>query len=361
MRKYIFSMVLIAFLSISFPAVSFAEDSLSADGQSFLSGASKEIYEQDGSVEKWKRLSAGTALNTMSIVHVEGFPDNSCNSAILASVDGYWDALTAAGLAGLKGCPVIMVDRDGMSWQNAGTITRIGANKVYIVGGTSSVSSVVETQAASLPGVESVERISGPDAQGTALAIYEKAQNENMNWGNVAIVATASTFHDALAASPLSYAKSAPIFLTNSANELSDSAIEAIATGGFEKVLICGGTFSVSPNVENQLSNIACIRLAGQTSHETSAVVAEQGISMGMVANKMGVVTSSTYHDALSASSLCGKNNSILILVSDSNTSAIDSFVVPHKHEIATGYIIGGTLSVSESIQQTLEEITAMP
>ena len=58
----------------------------------------------------------------------------------------------------------------------------------------------------------------------------------------------------------------------------------------------------------------------------------------------------------LASAAFCGKNNSVL--VSDTNRSVVDSFVKPNATKISTGYVFGGTGSVSDASKAALEAAT---
>jgi lactocepin len=115
----------------------------------------------------------------------------------------------------------------------------------------------------------------------------------------------------------------------------------------------------VSSSVEAQLSSLgltgsAVKRVYGQTGYETSAALAEFSLREGMSASGMGVATGETYWDALTGSALCGRNNSVLVLASDANTSAIDGFISTHAASIGEGNVFGGNIAVSSSVWKKL-------
>ena len=56
----------------------------------------------------------------------------------------------------------------------------------------------------------------------------------------------------------------------------------------------------------------------------TSEKVAAFGVdTFGMNVNKMGVATNKGYWDALAGAALCGKNETVLVLVDDVNSDAV--------------------------------------
>ena len=205
-------------------------------------------------VGKWARLWGATALPTMRQITLNGFSNGSCNTVVLATMGGYWDALSASGLAGIYQCPVLLTDPNTLSPEAANEITRLGAKRVVIAGGPAAVSDNVAKAVRGVKGVGTVERVYGQTAVDTALAIYNKGAAEG-RWGKTAIIATNNGYWDALSASPYSYAQKMPIFLAgqqtrNGGMQLDAKTLSvlksAIASGKVNRVLVCGGPMAVA-------------------------------------------------------------------------------------------------------------------
>lgn len=290
-----------------------------------------------------ERLWGATALDTMQRISLKGTAANSSPIVVVATMEGYWDALTATSIAGLNGCPILLTEPDRLSAQAAGEIWRLGAEHVVISGGQGAVSQVVEDEIRAITG--SVSRMAGSDAVRTALKTYEQGYG---SWGETAIVATSATYHDALAASPYSYSKKAPIFLTDpSTKQLDFDVLRAIREGGFTRVLICGGYAAVPQSVEASLSGLRIVRKGGATAYETSVEIANWCLSEGLRADGLGVATAAGYWDALAGAAFCGSNESVLVLADDGNRIALDSFLSLHKANIERAYVFGGRAAVS--------------
>lgn len=299
------------------------------------------------------RLAGDTALDTMAAVTRNGFASGSCSTVVVAAMGGYWDALSASALAGLKDCPILLTDGSSLSAQAASEVKRLGALKVYIAGGTSAVSAKVESSLKSLSGVKTVKRLAGDVAVNTALEIYKEGKS---SWGTTAVVATSYAFQDALSVSPYTFAKKAPIFLANaSSGKLDPQVLSAVKKGGFKRVVIVGGTAAISDQVEKyQLKGITCKRLSGPTAYETSGAIATWCLSQGMTAANVGIATGASYYDALAGAALCGKNNSALVLVNDENRSNIEGFLAANKGSVGRAYIFGGPAAVSEGTRNEI-------
>ena len=311
---------------------------------------------------KWVRKSGDDALGTMKEIVNAGFAKNSCKMAVLATMDGYWDALTASSLAGVNKCPVLMTPTKTLHQTTREELQRLGVQKVYIAGGAKAVSPAVEKEVASM-GIE-VERLSGADATGTALGIFQHGKASGA-WGSTAIVATVGGYWDALAVSPYAYNKCAPVFLAGqqaagTSYKLDVDTLSAMVSGYFSRIVICGGTAAVSADVEDQLRAAGfrgtLVRLDGATAGNTSANIASFCVQEGMSANRMAVATMDGYWDALTGSALCGKIGSPLVLISEANYRAVDEFVIPNKGSIKTGFIFGGPMAVTLKSEYRIDE-----
>ena len=306
---------------------------------------------QGGEIE---RLAGDDAYGTMQAVVDEGF--DSCNTVILATFSGYWDALSASGLAGVYNCPVLLTDTNSLSSAAASELERLGAKNVIIVGGTSAVSASVKSSLDNL-GYKTY-RVAGANAAGTSYEIYKAGKAKNA-WGNTCIIATSGGYWDALAASPLSYADNAPIFLTNGSGSLDANALTAITSGEFTNIIICGGTSAVSSSVESAVKGYGrtVVRLGGANAYGTAASIAQYCIDeAGMTAANVACATGGDFYDALTGAALCGKNKSPLVLVDEGQDAGFD-FVEKNASSVAKAYIFGGEAAVSEACYERLEAI----
>ena len=312
--------------------------------------------------DAWKRLAGNTAFGTMKQIVNEGWDSNDSDwvsagkYAIVATTNGYYDALSASGLAGLLNCPILMTAPDKLTDTTSALITSKGVKNIIVVGGTSAVSANTFNQIKKL-GV-SVERVAGNTAIGTANKIYERGKKVGSGWGSDAIVATSSSYQDALSIAPYAYAKKAPIFLAKGKpGTLADTSSKAIKNGGFSRTIITGGTAAVASSVESQVTKTTK-RLAGNTAYGTSRKIADFCIKEGgMTAAHMGVATGRSYYDALAGAALCGKKNSVLILADDGNSNTVDNVVKPNKKALEKScYVFGGTSAVSTSVENKIKE-----
>lgn len=319
-------------------------------------------------VTNWSRIWGANAYATMQGIVQSCFSNDSCDTVVLATFDGYWDALTASGYAGFAHCPVLMTGSKSLESRTKSEIERLGAKKVVIAGGTAAISTSVENQVKALPGVERVVRAEGSNAAGTACAIYDLAVSEGHRWSDTAIIATAQGYWDALAASPVAYSANSPIFLASDwladgSTKLNAQTLDKIKKGGFKKIVVCGGTAAVSSQVESQLATIGLsgpsvvTRKAGANAADTSARLASYGLERGMSDKGVAVATLEGYWDALSGAAWCGENNIPLVLASDFNQTALTAYIKPHAKTFEHGVVFGGKAAISEAVYVNLTKL----
>ena len=297
------------------------------------------------------RVAGDTAMETMSKVIDETF--NKARTVVLASKDGYWDALSASALAGALRAPVLLSGRDALPQETIDQLQRLGTKRAYLVGGRSVMSNAVIDQLRSL-GISTVT-VAGQQAQDTANMVARKLPSSD-----VCFIATSWGYQDALSASSFAYAKKAPIFLANDAGMLDRATLACIRSKNFKRVVLIGGESVLTPELVQQLnqSGVKNVqRIAGETAYDTSALFAQWALNHGMRANNMAIATGYGYEDALVGAALCGKKGSVMVLADDSNTTAVDLIVDAQKNKISNYYILGGQSVVGERVSEGLENV----
>lgn len=312
------------------------------------------IQDHELTSNPWERIAGANAYDTMSaIVRSDGaFAEGSGGTVVVATGNGYWDALSASGVAGLAGGPVLITNPHALSSQARSEIERINPSKIVVAGGPLAVSDDVFAELQRL--CPNVVRAYGQAADDTSVDLFEEGK-ELGTWGSTAIVATSNGYWDALSIAPYAYAGHAPIFLTNNRDGggqvLSASVLDAISSGSFTRVVIVGGSLAVSDSVEGQLEEVGVteiVRLAGQTALDTSAAIVawELEPSQDMGTWHLAVATSGGYWDALTGAALAGKQNSVLVLVDNNGHCQALEAALGHG-DLTHGHVLGGTMAIS--------------
>lgn len=306
---------------------------------------------------KLNRIWGNVALDTMNeIVRVTNFKNT--DKVILVTCEGYHDALTASGLAGLLDCPILMTNRNFLSNQTSELLKKFKPNHIIVCGGTAAITENVAQEAIKISGAKKYDRCWGATAVETAIDIYEKGyQLSGKHWANTSFLCTSQGYHDALAASPISYALHIPILLTNDLNTISNETLQTLKSDKLNAVYILGGTAAVSQNVENVLrsNNIAISsRLWGSTAVETAIEISKYGVNRGLSVNNSGIATINGHWDALSGGIMCGVNRSLLLIVPDNYNANLQFYLKSIANRMIQLNIFGGVKAVTEIVEKRI-------
>ncbi len=259
---------------------------------------------------------------------------DSADVAVVASGEGFADALAASALAGSLDAPVLLTGRASVPGPIRSEIVRLGVRRVIVVGGTNAVSAQAESELAGLPGIERVERIAGQDRYSTAASIAEQSAESGVP---LLFIARGDEFADALAAGPVAYAQGAPVLLTTGSalHPDAEAALRALRPG---RVVVLGGKSSISAAVEDRVRQVMTektsleprttapdsTRIGGTDRYDTAALVAQWADVEGYAnLSHIAVVSGGAFPDALGAAAAVGSQGGVLLM------SARDKLAVP--------------------------------
>jgi len=281
----------------------------------------------------------------------------TATTVVVASGAAFPDALAASGLAGMVDAPVLLTKPTTIPAGLVREIVRLGAQKVYVVGGTSAVSADVFTQLQATGSVTEAVRLSGRDRYETAKKVAEEIwvlSGRPLDMDN-AFVVRGDDFADALAVSPLAYNEGIPVLLTRS-GVLSGYTSSFLSTYKIQDVWVAGGEAAVSDEVFQDLAGIVqddVVRWAGSDRYATAATVAEQGAANGFVPGwqSVGLATGVSFPDALSGGASAGMYGGPLLLtkgtvLSPACAAALDA----HAAQVARLLVFGGEAAIQQSV-----------
>jgi putative cell wall-binding protein len=360
-------------------------DSSTEPHRHFISG-SDGWYTLRIKMGQFTRLAGSDRIKTALTISKEGWGSalggtRSVNTSVtLVSGFNYPDALAGAPLARLAGGPILLTSPTSLSSGVASEIKRLGSRGVYVLGGTSAVSSTVINQLkAAIPGIR-VKRISGTDRFKTASAIAAEVRKFS-SARKVAFVAYGNDWPDALIASPLAAYNGAAMLLTGS-GALNSSTYNALVAGGYTDVIVLGDTTRVSASAYNKIAaKVGATRvyrvsasnryrmartfgwwatdLAGPGTLKNGAVGTPGNATVltALSYPTIGVASGQTPWDALAAGPFCGKAGAPLLLTT--RTDVVDSIfhddgewagIAPEYFNgdaIRRSYAFGGTAVIS--------------
>lgn len=215
---------------------------------------------------------------------------------IIATENDFPDALSASSIAGIKGYPIVLTQKDGLPQQSIDVLNKVKPSKIYVVGGSGVITDNVITQAKAITGLtdSNIKRLWGSDRYATSLAI---AKEFNLNTNNV-VFATGENFPDALSGSALAVKNNAPIILVNSDASRQQAYIDSISASN---LIFLGGSGVISDNVISTLAHVP-------TPPAANNLVIDQALTdtlnerVGMLANyTMGTADNKRTQDLINA------------------------------------------------------------
>lgn len=173
-----------------------------------------------------------------------------------------------------------------------------------------------------------------------------------------AVLVNDNSIADALSATPFAKAKDAPILLTQS-NKLDSRTKSRIKRLGVKNVYLIGGSIALSSEIEKQLNaeNINFERISGNSRYDTSLKLAEKLNKEKSISKIVVVNGEKGLADAVSVGAIAAQENMPIILSdSDNGTEVADNFI--DSKDIEKSYVIGGTYSISNSVERSLPNAT---
>lgn len=325
----------------------------------------------DGMVPVIVRVGAGST--GLTIVRVAGASRyetaieasrrqfSSAPVVVLATGENWPDALGGSALAGACRGPLLLTNRNTLPSAVQAEIVRLGARKIYILGGTAAVGPGVEATLVARFGRQSVVRLGGPDRYATArLVADETIRVLGGGYAGGALVATGVDFPDATAGAALASALGRPILLAR------PGRTDVYVPAATRHALVLGGPNAVSGAVERalgaRLGTGSVSRAGGANRYATAVAIARVGVAAGMTWDGAGVATGTMFPDALAGGAMLGARNSVLLLTSPTVLSPeVGAALAQQKGHIHTLYIFGGVKAVTVAVENAVRASAAAP
>lgn len=282
------------------------------------------------------------------------------------------DPLTASGLTWAYNYAPLVLTRSGSVPASvvqfvADTVAANGGITLTCVGGQLSIpdARIAEIRAgvaarlgmplATANAVVQLDRIAAPDRYQLGAAVAVRMNDERpLEFGRFGLVANGqdpAKFFDALALSSVTARRGCPILLVKTAS-VPASTTAVMAKFGFtgRKVLVAGGTASVTPQVLVAMKVGEGQRMAGPNRYATAVTVANRAIAEGLLADR-NVGLASKVTDALSGGAFSGMRNSPVLVVSPTALPAETAgWLRVHRANLAGCWVFGGPRSVSAGV-----------
>ncbi|MCL2503580.1 MAG: cell wall-binding repeat-containing protein [Coriobacteriia bacterium] len=202
-----------------------------------------------------------------------------------------------------------------------------------------------------------IVRVYGTDRYTTAI----DASVKNFDKADAVILATGMNYADALSASALAGALSAPLLLTRP-DALGYGVLNEIERLGADEVWIMGSEAAVSNTVEDALrsAGLGVLRIAGTDRYETSAEIAfaVSGLEGAGFVKKAFLARGDNFADGLAVSPLAYKNKIPVVLTRPTSLSSAAAEIIEYL-EINDVTILGSPAAVSDSVESAVKGLAA--
>ena len=214
------------------------------DGTVFIVGGPNSVTENfDRTLEEiglnYERIDGPNRYDTN--LELLNRSENAESEIIICSGKGYADSLTASA----TGKPIMLVG-DTLRLDQANYLRNLKPSKIYVIGGTLSVSNNVFS---SLKSIANTERIGGSTRYETAVLVARKFFPGKVD---TIVITTAVNYPDGLAGAAYAMDIGAPI-ITISDNGDFSKAKEYVKEKDIRKSVTLGGTVSLSQKAVNRL------------------------------------------------------------------------------------------------------------
>ena len=194
------------------------------------------------------------------------------------------------------------------------------------------------------------EQLVGSNRTDTAV----KISKDGWNSAETVILVNDSAIPDALTATPLAFAKNAPILLTAKGG-LTKATANEIKRLGVKNVILIGGETVLPAKIENDLKalNVKADRVKGATREETALAIAKRLDGIKDVSEIAAVNGTTGLADAVSvAAAAAEKGMPILLANPKKGLTASEKFI--KDEAIKASFVIGGTTALPDKLVSSL-------
>lgn len=278
----------------------------------------------------------------------------SSKTVILASGENFPDAVCSAALTKVVDAPILLTTANSLPENTVSEIKKLGATKVYILGGTGVLTQSAVNQLKEL-GITDIERLGGQDRFETSTKLAKFATGADVD-NSTAFIVNGDDYASALSVAPVAAMYKMPILLT-SKDTLPNVVKVFLSQHNIKTSYVVGGTNLVSDNVLNQLPGTKK-RIDGTTKYDINANVLKEFLVNGsntqtpMSNSKVFIASGEAFADALGVSALAGREGNPIVLV---NTTTPDIINATTKETLKTAqngsketYVLGLQGAVSD-------------
>lgn len=239
--------------------IDYIKDNLEKNGSIYILGGTNVISEnfdftfKNLGLNNIHRLGGKDRFETNKLIYDE--LDKSKNLPIII-VNGfnYPDVMSISSIAAYNEYPILLSDNNSLCSSTRSLIENIKPNKIFIIGGYSSLSFNIKSEVQSIiPKIkeEDIITIGGSNRYETSLNICKYFNPK----GKSVMITSGDNFSDALCGSVLAAKLGSPMILIDDKNV--DILKEYLDNSSYEEEIILGGAESISKDLEQKLKGEA--------------------------------------------------------------------------------------------------------
>jgi hypothetical protein len=347
------------------------------------SGAAWQPVGTNRVVRAWGSDAIETAIATSQLKYktVGNLTDPRAfaQGVVLSRSDAYYDALAGSAFAADKSAPLLMTHTASLDAPVLAEIKRVlpSGGTVYLLGGKAALSSTVESQVTAAG--YKIVRFAGSDMYDTAVKV-DKAISSSPG---EALIATGSSYYDALAAGPIAAegdrAGNGPMVIVLTKGGVNDASMPAESAAYLDSLtpssIYTQGTYIVGVGGpgNNALqaaykagmmhywptSGIRFGKVVGSNAEDTAVKLATTFNHTGTL---VGLATKSDWHDALAAGAELGSSGGVLLLTSPTGLNQENSdYLAQNSPDLAQVNLFGGTAALPASIVTQVSALIGPP
>lgn len=286
-----------------------------------------------------------------------GWPDGA-DAVVVASARGFADALAGVQLADAVDGPLVLTEPGHLDPALARELARLDPAEVFVLGGAQAISAGVGEAIAAAAGEAAALRVAGADRYATATAIADLAESrwreDGLQVADQVVLASGTTFPDALAAGPFVAATRTPLLLT-ARDELPAATRAALRSRPTADVVVVGGPVAVGEAVADATGR-AVRRIAGADRYATAHELADAAVAAGASPARTLVASGERFPDALGAGALAARTGDTLVLTAHGQVPAATRAWLGQP-AVTRAMVIGGRVAVAADVVADLHAL----
>ncbi|WP_099203445.1 cell wall-binding repeat-containing protein [Miniphocaeibacter massiliensis] len=263
--------------------------------------------------------------------------------AIIASGEGYADALTGGTLSVYIKAPILLVRKNYIPEEVKEELKRLNVDEVFVLGGEAVISKKVVGDIKKI--VPKVQTLVGADRYGTASKVAEKKYEltyGSQAMGDSSVGFDGYNFAEGLPAAPF-------------VGQMEGTYLMPYKPGGLLPEIVIG---NIEIEEEKEFPEYNYTRISGNNIYGTAVEVAKKYKEyLNKDIDTIILVSGTNYPDALTSSVLCGNRKAAILLTEEKKLSIETKNYIQENRNIKNIVIVGGEAAISNNVENELKNI----